>query len=392
MLAPPEQLTNSEAPLQLLLFVDKRPVSRQHIRQIRTYLQQVKTEYPFDLQVIDVGEQPYLAEHFKLIATPALIKIHPEPKQTLAGSNIIAQLENCWSRWQRSAEEYLAQKHALIGPLPLEELRETSVTSISCSAEMMRLSDEIFRLKQENEELSAQLSFKDRLIAMLAHDLRNPLTAVSIAIETLETHYKPEEPQSFKLSPTLTAQLLKHARTQTRTIERMIADLLEADRGATACLSSVPQRIDLIALCLDVIQQFKNRLNAKSQILKTDLPSDLPLVYADPERIHQVMMNLLDNANKYTPEGGTIQVSALHRTTQRVQVTICDTGKGIPKESQKQIFEERFRLQRDSTEEGYGIGLSLCQRIIRAHHGQIWVDSSPNSGSCFHFTLPVYQR
>ncbi|HEY9809761.1 MAG TPA: histidine kinase [Halomicronema sp.] len=392
MLAPPEQPTNSEAPLQLLLFVDKRPISRQHIRQIRTYLQQVKTEYPFDLQVIDVGEQPYLAEHFKLIATPSLIKIHPEPKQTLAGSNLIAQLEHCWSRWQRSAEEFIAQQQPLTQTLQPENIREIGTTSISCSVEMMQLSDEIFRLKQENEELSAQLHFKDRLIAMLAHDLRNPLTAVSIAIETLETHYKPQGSQHFNLSPSLTAQLLKHARTQTRTIEKMIADLLEADRGAKACFSSVPQRLDLIALCLDVIQQFKTRLNAKSQILKTDLPSDLPLVYADPERIHQVMMNLLDNANKYTPEGGTIQVSALHRTTQRVQVTICDTGKGIPEESQKEIFEDRFRLQRDKTEEGYGIGLSLCQRIIRAHHGQIWVDSSPSSGSCFHFTLPVYQR
>lgn len=392
MLAPPEQPANSEAPLQLLLFVDKRPISRQHIRQIRTYLQQVKTEYPFDLQVIDVGEQPYLAEHFKLIATPSLIKIHPEPKQTLAGSNLIAQLEHCLSRWQRSAEEFIAQQQPLTQTLQPENIREIGTTSISCSVEMMQLSDEIFRLKQENEELSAQLHFKDRLIAMLAHDLRNPLTAVSIAIETLETHYKPQGSQHFNLSPSLTAQLLKHARTQTRTIEKMIADLLEADRGAKACFSSVPQRLDLIALCLDVIQQFKTRLNAKSQILKTDLPSDLPLVYADPERIHQVMMNLLDNANKYTPEGGTIQVSALHRTTQRVQVTICDTGKGIPEESQKEIFEDRFRLQRDKTEEGYGIGLSLCQRIIRAHHGQIWVDSSPSSGSCFHFTLPVYQR
>jgi two-component system clock-associated histidine kinase SasA len=87
-----------------------------------------------------------------------------------------------------------------------------------------------------------------------------------------------------------------------------------------------------------------------------------------------------------------IQVSVLHRTTQKVQVSVCDNGPGIPDENQKHIFEDHFRLQRDEMKEGYGIGLSLCQRIIRAHQGQIWVDSAPSQGSCFHFTLPVYRH
>jgi two-component system clock-associated histidine kinase SasA len=78
----------------------------------------------------------------------------------------------------------------------------------------------------------------------------------------------------------------------------------------------------------------------------------------------------------------------LHRTLQKVQVSVCDNGPGIPSENRDRIFEERFRLKRDQDKDGYGLGLSLCQRIIRAHYGQIWVDSSPN-GSCFHFTLPV---
>jgi two-component system clock-associated histidine kinase SasA len=103
-----------------------------------------------------------------------------------------------------------------------------------------------------------------------------------------------------------------------------------------------------------------------------------------------VLINLLDNAIKYTPEGGTIRISCLHRTTQKVQLSICDTGPGIPEENYESIFEERFRLKRDEAKDGYGIGLALCQRIVRAHYGQIWVDSAPNGGSCFHFTLPVY--
>ena len=101
--------------------------------------------------------------------------------------------------------------------------------------------------------------------------------------------------------------------------------------------------------------------------------------------------NLLDNAAKYTAEGGKIDISALHRTTQKVQVSIHDTGPGIPKENRERIFEESFRLQRDQEKDGYGLGLALCQRIIRAHYGQIWVDSVCGEGSYFNFTLPVYQ-
>jgi two-component system, OmpR family, clock-associated histidine kinase SasA len=81
----------------------------------------------------------------------------------------------------------------------------------------------------------------------------------------------------------------------------------------------------------------------------------------------------------------------LHRTTQKVQVSIMDDGPGIPIEKQKAIFHDAFRLERDELQEGYGIGLALCQRIIRAHYGQIWVDSTPNEGSSFNFTLPVYR-
>src|SRR6476646_12117979 len=120
MKASPDKPIDPETPLQLLLFVDKRPNSGEQIRQIRSYLKNLKAQYSFDLQVIDVGEQPYLAEHFKLVATPALIKIHPEPRQTIAGSTLVTQLENCWSRWPRSDEEYISTLESQADPSPLE--------------------------------------------------------------------------------------------------------------------------------------------------------------------------------------------------------------------------------------------------------------------------------
>jgi len=388
-----EQPPSSEVSLQLLLFVDDRPSSRQRIQQIRLYLEELQADYPFELQIIDVGEQPYLAEHFKLVATPALIKIYPEPRQTLAGSNLIGQLKNWWSHWQHAVEAQLKLQddipksidtHYRV-PTPKEPIR-----SVADSVELIRLSDEIFRLKREQEKLLEQLQFKDRVIAMLAHDLRNPLTAVSIAIETLESNLLLKKGEVSRLTPALTTQLFKQARTQTRTINRMITGLLQVARGSSAELNIQPQKLELSKLYQEVLEHLSDRAVAKSLNIETDIPNDLPCVYADRERVGQVLINLLDNAIKYTPEGGIIRISGLHRTTQKVQVTVCDTGPGIPEENRDRIFEDRFRLKRDEAKEGYGIGLSLCQRIIRAHYGQIWVDSAPNGGSCFHFTLPVY--
>lgn len=382
-----------EAPLQLLLFVDGRPKSRQQVQRIRAYLKELQAEYSFELQTIDVGQQPYLAEHFKLVATPALIKIHPEPQQVLAGSNIIAQLKNWWPRWQATVDAHLKLQEDLQEQID-DTVRATSpkstIRSVAVSAELIRLSDEIFRLKQEKDNLQEQLQFKDRVIAMLAHDLRNPLTAAAIAIETLQSNYDLETGQFQRLKPSLTAHLLKQARNQTKIIDRMIADLLQVGRGKDTEFPILPQKVQLGKLCLDVLEELCDRYTAKSQEVETDIPNDLPYVYADPERIRQVLVNLLDNAIKYTPEGGKISIAGLHRTTQKVQFSIGDTGPGIPVENRDRIFENHFRLQRDEGTEGYGIGLCLCQRIVLAHYGQIWVDSAPNNGAWFHFTLPVY--
>ncbi|WP_392534907.1 histidine kinase [Nostoc sp. C117] len=388
-----DQPIYSEAPLQLLLFVDGRPKSRQQVQRIRAYLKELEAEYSFELELIDVGQQPYLAEHFKLVATPALIKIHPEPRQILAGSNIIAQLKNWWPRWQAAIDVYLKLQEDLQERIE-DNGRVTSskstIRSVAVSAELIRLSDEIFRLKQEKENLQEQLQFKDRVIAMLAHDLRNPLTAAAIAIETLQSNYNVDTGEFQRLKPSMTAHLLKQARGQTKIIDRMIADLLQVGRGQDTEIPIIPQKVQLGKLCLDVIEELRDRYTNKSQEVETDIPKDLPYVYADPERIRQVLINLLDNAIKYTPKGGKISIAGLHRTTQKVQFSIGDTGPGIPVENRDRIFENHFRLQRDEATEGYGIGLCLCQRIILAHYGQIWVDSAPNNGAWFHFTLPVY--
>jgi two-component system clock-associated histidine kinase SasA len=395
MEAVPQQTTQADSCIQLLLFVDKRPGTRETIKLVRDFIASRTDKYDCELQVIDVSEQPHLVEHFKLVATPALVKLHPGARQVLAGDNLIEKVNNWWPRWQLAIEDYLNQIQAgIVAEQPTNRAKGTqSISSISDEAELIRLSDELFQVQQNNEDLLAQLTFKDRLIAMLAHDLRNPLTALSIALETLDMggQVNSATQTESKLTVELQKQLLKHARTQTKAIDRMITDVLQAAEGSNVRFQIRPVALNLRELLKDILNRLGQQVKGKSQILKTDIPQDLPDVHADPERVRQLLINLLDNAIKYTPHGGQIEISALHRTTQKVQISISDNGPGIPSENQDKIFEDRFRLERDESKDGYGIGLALCQRIVRAHYGQIWVDSSPGKGSIFHFTLPVYR-
>ena len=371
-----DKITSQAASLQLLLFVDDRLNSRENIQQVQDYLH--STDYPFELQIIEIGEQPHLVEHFKLVATPALVKIAPEPKQTLAGSNLIAQLKKWWAYWQASIDSAATEQASA---------KDLNSPSLGYSAEVMQLTDELFCLKREKESLLEQLQFKDQVLAMLAHDLRSPLTAAFIAVETLELAQHQLEPARAE---ELKEQLYGQARQQFRIMDRMITDLLQASRSMSAKLKVEPQQLYLQSLCREIVPQVTKRFQSKSQAFKQDIPQDLPSVYGDGELIRQVIVNLIENAAKYTPQGGTISLTVVHRTAQKIQVSIADTGPGIPKEQQEHIFERHFRLKRDASQEGYGLGLSLCRNIIRAHYGQIWVDSS-DQGSCFHFTLPVYR-
>lgn len=383
---PPEHLKSvvkSDASLQLLLFVDKRTTAKEQIHQISQYLDTLKPNCDFELHVVEVAEQPYLVEHYKLVATPALVKIRPEPRHILAGSNLVAQLEESWPYWQYD----LSNKGGLEDQTSLEE----DTTSFADSAQLMQLSDQMFRLRQDNEALQDQLKFKDRMITMLAHDLRNPLTAAAIALETLAGQWDEGNEIIQDLSPALIQRLTKHAHAQTQIIEQMITNLLEASQGNEPDLKIHPKQLDLGGLCQEIALRIQNALKAKSQVLTSDLPPDIPYVHADVDQVQQVILNLLDNAMKYTPKGGVIKLSLLHRTTQKVQVSISDNGLGIPLEQQKYIFDHQYRLDRDQDQAGYGMGLALCKRIVGNHYGEIWVDSAPNQGSCFHFTLPVYR-
>lgn len=384
--------SDAPKPLQLLLFLDERVASYLYNQEIRDKLTTLNAEQSFELQVIDVGKQPDLAEHYRVIATPALLKLYPTPRQILAGTNLIDQIDNWWERWQEELMygegDLLEDRDEAIESPPTNRILLSD--SIGYVTKLIKLSDEIFTLKQEKTELLDRLKLQDRAISVLAHDLRNPLTAAALALGTLEIIHNPQDYRANSLEPVTIAKLIERARTQLQSIDRLINDILQPLTTANSDFDLRPQKLNFPPIISSVIDQLDAQFQAKKQIITTDVPQDMPFVYGDEDKLRQVLTNLLDNAIKYTPEGGQIHVSALHRTAQTIQISIADNGLGIPEENQKRIFQDRHRLDRDLLESGYGIGLALCQQIVRAHYGQIWVESVPGKGSAFNFTLLVH--
>ncbi len=393
-LTPLELPRLSSAPrLQLLLFTDERPAHRAEIRKVQDYLYELQTETEFYLRQVDIKDEPHLVEYFRLVATPALVKIFPEPKQVIAGSDLLTQLKRWWNQWLDGLIE-LQEQEEVNGDRPQSDVQNQAELDNSPSqnelhsAEIMRLSDNVFYLRREKEDLIKQLEYKDQILAMLAHDLRSPLTGASIAVETIESIEKrPSTPEMTLLKD----KLFRQAKNQLKTMNQMITELLHASRQLSAKLDVSPKPLSLYRLCQQIVEEIQERYLQKSLQLLIDIPRDLPEVYGDRELIRQLIVNLLDNALKYTPNGGKVRLVGLHRTAQKVQMSVVDTGYGIPDDEQEKIFQGHFRLKRDEQLEGYGLGLALCRRIVHAHHGRIWVESTVGQGSEFHFTLPVYR-
>ena len=354
--------------LKLLLVAARHHLSGHDLRSLVQYLEREDVGFEVTLAVADPSQQPELLELHRLVVTPALIKLAPTPKQVFAGSNILQQLKGWVPRWKQDG---------VVSGLGLS-LRPTELDGSRTQREL-QLEDQLLVLRQENETLIDRIHAQERLLRMVAHELRTPLTAAALAL------------QSQRLGQ---IDMDRFQDVVTRRLEEMEAlskDLLEVGTTRWETLFN-PQRLDLASVSAEVILELEKLWLGRNVEIRTDIPSDLPKVFADQRRMRQVLLNLLENALKYTGNGGHIALTMLHRTTQRVEVSVCDSGPGIPKAEQQRIFLDRVRLPQTSDRTtGFGVGLSVCRRIVEVHGGRIWVVSEPGEGACFTFTVPIWQ-
>ena len=354
--------------LKLLLVAARHHLSGQDLRSVVHYLERDDVGFEVTLQLADPSQQPELLELHRLVITPALIKLSPAPKQVFAGSNILQQLKGWVPRWQQDG---------VVSGLGLS-LRPTELDGSRTQKEL-QLEDQLLVLRQENETLIDRIHAQERLLRMVAHELRTPLTAAALALQSQQLG----QIDMDRFQDVLTRRLEE--------IEALSKDLLEVGTTRWETLFN-PQRLDLASVSAEVILELEKLWLGRNVEIRTDIPSDLPKVFADQRRMRQVLLNLLENALKYTGEGGHITLTMFHRTSQRVEVSVCDSGPGIPEEEQQRIFLDRVRLPQTSNRTtGYGVGLAVCRRIVEVHGGRIWVISKPDEGACFTFTVPIWQ-
>ncbi|QRG68013.1 sensor histidine kinase [Brevibacillus choshinensis] len=224
---------------------------------------------------------------------------------------------------------------------------------------------------------------QQQFIADASHELRTPLSAILVNLERLFRH--PDhtiEQESEKIMIGM---------QEARRLTKLVSDLLTLARSDSNELQIMKQKLRLDELVLKCTQVFTELAIVKEIHLETDIEQPLEIV-GDEERLHQLLVILLDNALKYTNQGGKIYVLC-KREGQRVTVMVNDTGIGIPKEDIPFLFDRFFRVDkmRSRQTEGTGLGLSIAKWIVDAHHGKIQVSSEEGVGTSFLLTLPLKQ-
>ena len=359
---------NDRRQLKLLLVASRHHLSRGDIRSLIEYLEREDFGFNVALDFSNPSENPELLELYRLVALPALIKLEPSPRQIFAGSSIFEQVKTWVPRWQ----------HERINNRLGVSLRGKTIESDQTQKELL-LEDDLLVLRQENETLTKKIHSQESLLRMVAHELRTPLTAAGLAL------------QSQKLGQISMNKFQDVLKRRLQEIEILSKDLLEVGSTRWETLFN-PQKVDLASISAEAILELEKQWFNRKIKINTDIPTDLPSVFADQRRMMQVLLNLIENALKFSEDEGEIFITMLHRTNQWVEVIVRDNGPGIPQEEQQRIFVDRVRLPQTSQETtGFGIGLSVCRRIVEVHGGKIWVVSKPTEGACFYFTVPVWR-
>jgi signal transduction histidine kinase len=232
------------------------------------------------------------------------------------------------------------------------------------------------RLYRESQQA---VQAREEVLAIVSHDLRNPLNAVMLAASLLQT--------SGKIAPDDREQL-EIIDISAKRMQRLIADLLDVTRlEGGKQLPIEPAPLDVQSLFEETYELFKSQAATGSITLQCHAPKDVPPVYADRHRVLQVLSNLIGNAMKFTPPGGMITCRA-EREDGKVLISVADTGPGIPRENLGDIFNPYWQAKR-TARLGAGLGLPIAKGIVESHGGRIWAESEPEKGTKFFFTLPV---
>ncbi|MFC1985831.1 ATP-binding protein [Chloroflexota bacterium] len=229
------------------------------------------------------------------------------------------------------------------------------------------------------QNLEAEVQKRIEFTRALVHELKTPLTPVLFSSELLVSELH-EEPW---------ASIARNIHRGASNLNNRIEELLDLARVEIGSLQLDPKLVNSQRLLNNIADDIRALITKNRQCLVCDIPATLPEVWADPDRLRQVILNLLVNASKYTQEGSTITLAAREQGASLV-IEVRDNGTGIPKADQQRLFQPYQRRRSDRERfSGLGLGLALSKNLVELHGGKIWVDSQTGKGSTFAFSIPL---
>jgi signal transduction histidine kinase len=260
-----------------------------------------------------------------------------------------------------------------------QEILEQLAAQIACPIMLSWLYD----LKEKHYQvLENQGREREEFFTAVSHEIQTPLTAIiaSIGLLAEELNEKPESPQ---------ARLTQNILHSSHNMKNRLTELPDLTKVQLPTFQLQTETLDIHNIVQVVVNQLLPIIKEKGQSLSLEIPASLPKVKADSQRLEQILLNLMSNAIKFTPKGGSLTIRAKEQETDLI-IEVKDTGPGIPKEIQARLFRPYYRLPVDRHRlTGLGLGLSICKRLVELHSGNIWVESEPGRGSTFAFSLPL---
>jgi PAS domain S-box-containing protein len=243
-----------------------------------------------------------------------------------------------------------------------------------------KIGDLYIKEKQQRQKLQEEAETRNFFINVLAHELRNPLTAVMVSSEMLQ--------ESPDLREELRIRLASNIYESAKLLTRRLDELLDLARYSRGTIELKKDNVDAPQFLKQVIQRFIPTLEKRSQRLNIEISQELGNIIIDTSRIEQVIINLLSNASKYSPENCEITLKAGLEDHQ-LRLEVVDQGSGIPLEDQRNLFQPYYRASKTQGVPGTGLGLAISNKIIEAHGGKIQVNSQPGEGSKFSVLIPA---
>lgn len=329
----------------------------------------------------------YEPDEFPALHSTWLKLIHPEDRQRVQKTSVPGN-DSCYVELHRDFEYRMLHKSG-----EYRWFRHRAIVDHDEAGRAVRMTGsvgDIHDRKCAEMQKVEEILKRDNFLAMLSHELRNPMGAVLNAISLIQDELSLESEQTGEFN----ADAPRIIERQTRHMARLLDDLLDIARFGQGKIEFRLEVVDVIALAKDVLESVNYQIREKSQTLHMSICDGPVYIFADPMRIKQAQVNLLNNASKYTPEGQDIWYS-IDCHSDEVCITVQDNGDGIPGELLGSIFD--LFVQSDSTlarsAGGLGVGLSLARSIVTTHGGSIHAESDgPETGSTFRITLPITDK